>query len=100
MTKQTPESIVWTDDMYTQAAETPEPFDADLENLVANFSKALLQKLYASEAKYNWQGGWKKDDWRDDLLKDIRKHVEKGDPRDVAAYAAFAWHHGWSLKDE
>jgi len=67
---------------------------------VDQFARALKEKLVESEIKYGWQNGWMKDDWKADLLNDIRKHVEKGDPRDVAAYCAFAWHHGWSLVAE
>jgi hypothetical protein len=25
----------------------------------------------------------------------LSEHLAKGDPRDVAAYAAFCWYHGW-----
>src|SRR5512146_571765 len=79
-------------------AEPPNEEDAALVELVERFSAALLEKLRASEAKYGWSGGWRHDpNWADDLRRDIRKHIEKGDPRDVAAYCAFAWHHGWSL---
>jgi hypothetical protein len=71
--------------------------DAAISDLIARFSVALLEKLKASEAKYGWQNGWLKDDWANDLRHEIRRHIEKGDPRDVAAYCAFAWHHGWTL---
>jgi hypothetical protein len=63
------------------------------------FSAALREKLIASEAKYGWQNGWLQTDWANDLRRKIREHIEKGDPRDVAAYCAFAWYHGWSLAE-
>jgi len=66
-----------------------------LRRLVADFSAALLEKLLASEAKYGWRGGWTQDGWEEDLQRDLLRHVAKGDPRDVAAYCAFAWSHGW-----
>lgn len=28
----------------------------------------------------------------------FHQHIAKGDPRDVAAYCAFMWWHGWSTK--
>jgi hypothetical protein len=65
--------------------------------LVQRFAAALLAKLRASEAKYGWQRAWMKEDWREELSPLLLKHVGKGDPVDVAAYAAFAWHHGWTL---
>ena len=40
---------------------------------------------------------WLHENWADYLRHDIRRHVDKGDPRDVIVYAAFALHHGWSL---
>jgi len=67
-----------------------------LADLVARFSEALLAKLRDAQQKYGYDG-WVRDDWADELRLHLRQHVEKGDPRDVAAYCAFAWHHGWSL---
>ncbi|HDZ1349687.1 TPA: DUF551 domain-containing protein [Klebsiella pneumoniae] len=40
-----------------------------------------------------------KDDWYDDCLQSLWEHIEKGDPRDVAAYCAFMWYHGWVTTD-
>ncbi|KQT59958.1 hypothetical protein ASG52_19730 [Methylobacterium sp. Leaf456] len=65
------------------------------DDLVDRFAAALKSKLRASEAKYGWQNGWLKDDWATDCQRDLLRHVGKGDPLDVAAYAAFCWHHGW-----
>lgn len=95
------QGIIWTDDMYTQAVDMKAAATKiEIDRLVESFATALKEKLYAAEEKYGWNNGWMHDDWHADLLRDIRKHVEKGDPRDVAAYCAFAWHHGWSLKRE
>ena len=68
-----------------------------LSDLVARFSAALLGKLRDAEAKYGYSDAWARDDWRAELVKHLNEHVAKGDPRDVAAYCAFAWHHGWAL---
>lgn len=73
---------------------------SNLESLVAAFSEALLEKLKHAEKKYGYDDDWMRDGWGDTLRKHLREHVEKGDPRDVAAYCAFAWHHGWSLSDD
>lgn len=80
--------------VYSTDAPTPQ---GEIESLVSRFARALLEKLKESEAKYGWQNAWARSDWADTLRKHVREHVEKGDPRDVAAYCAFAWHHGWSL---
>lgn len=66
-------------------------------DLVDRFAVALKDKLAKAEAKYGYTDGWLSDDWQDDLKRKLREHVFKGDPRDVAAYCAFAWHHGWSV---
>lgn len=73
------------------------PLHQPIEDLVRRFAEALRLKLIESEQKYDWDNGWLSNGWEEDLRCDIRKHIEKGDPRDVAAYCAFAWHHGWSL---
>ena len=87
--------INWTDDMYVNPVEPIKP--DHLKDLVDRFSAALLEKLRSAETKYGHDDAWMRDDWRDDLKAALNEHIEKGDPRDVAAYAAFAWHHGWSL---
>ena len=66
-----------------------------LADLVARFSAALLTKLRAAERKYGWNDGWMRDDWREDCQRQFLEHAAKGDPRDVANYCAFMWHHGW-----
>jgi hypothetical protein len=65
-----------------------------LEELVAGFSKALLAKLKLSRA--NGRSGWDEPDWENECRAGLLRHIEKGDPRDVAAYCAFMWHHDWS----
>ena len=71
--------------------------DAEIHELCVLFADALSSKLRKAEGKYNWRGAWKNPDWQANLAKQIRHHIDKGDPLDVAAYCAFAWHHGWSL---
>lgn len=53
-------------------------------------------KLRDAEQKYGFSDDWLKDDWQQELDGNLLEHVAKGDPRDVAAFCAFAWHHGWS----
>ena len=69
--------------------------DDKLKELVEGFAEALLAKLIAAEMKYGWNNGWAKPVWEDDCRRHLLEHVAKGDPLDVAAYAAFCWHHGW-----
>lgn len=42
--------------------------------------------------------GWMGSAWMEECQERLAEHVEKGDPRDVAAYCAFMWHHGWRTK--
>lgn len=64
-------------------------------NLVLRFATALAEKLSASERKYGFTDTWADDHWMEQCQRDLINHVAKGDPRDVAAYCAFMWHHGW-----
>lgn len=77
----------------TLAGAAGDPVQTDA--LVDRFATALKAKFRASEAKYGWQNGWLKDGWEADCQRDLARHITKGDPLDVAAYAAFCWHHGW-----
>lgn len=76
----------------------PEGLNPETTDLVLRFASALADKLYKSEQKYGRSTDWMKDDWYDDCLQSLLEHIEKGDPKDVAAYCAFMWHHGWETK--
>lgn len=67
--------------------------DGPLASLVAGFAQALLEKLDDMQEDALWTSP----EQGDRLRRRVRQHVENGDPRDVAVYCAWAWHHGWSL---
>lgn len=71
-----------------------------ITDLVQRFSEALETKLRASEEKYAFNHRWQRDGWREELIEDLLFHISKGDPLDVASYAAFAWDHQWSLAEK
>lgn len=64
--------------------------------LVNGFAWALAEKLAKAQAKYGYTDGWRRDDWEAECRASLMEHIAKGDPRDVAAYCAFMWRHGWS----
>ncbi|WP_295537900.1 ASCH/PUA domain-containing protein [uncultured Pseudacidovorax sp.] len=68
----------------------------ETSRLVVRFARALAEKLAAAEKKYGYSDGWLSPDWMDECRAKLMEHVAKGDPRDVAAYSAFLWHHGAS----
>lgn len=65
------------------------------DEMVDRFAEALKAKLRASEEKHGWNDGWRIPDWQGGCQDGLLEHVDKGDPLDVAAFAAFCWHHGW-----
>ena len=80
---------------------TAQPRDDDpLADLVSRFSAALLSKLRVAEKKYGYNNDWQRDGWAETCREHLLEHIAKGDPRDVAAYCAFIWHHGWSTAPE
>lgn len=74
----------------------PEGLHPNTVNLVARFASALAEKLAAAERKYGYSDGWADAGWMDECRQKLVEHIAKGDPRDVAAYCAFLWHHGES----
>jgi hypothetical protein len=65
----------------------------DTAELVLRFAFRLAAKLHKAERKYGYTNGWKNPDWMDECRDELRRHIEKGDPVDVAAYCAFlSWH--------
>jgi hypothetical protein len=70
----------------------------DTAKLVRRFARALANKLLVAQRKYGYSNNWLRDDWMDECRAELRRHIEKGDPRDVAAYCAFLWHHDASTR--
>jgi hypothetical protein len=68
----------------------------ETEKLVAEFSFALRAKLLKAQHKYEFGDDWRTDDWETECRQALFKHLIKGDPLDVAAYAAFCWKRDWT----
>lgn len=68
----------------------------DTKSLLEDFGVELWNKLKAAETKYGYTNNWIRPNWEDECRNELIKHLEKGDPRDVAIYAMFLWYHGWS----
>lgn len=97
----TPENIlalVEALEMAQQAPSMPLGLHPDTQKLVAEFCTALAGKLYKAQLKYGYDTDWKQDWWQSQCQAKFYQHIAKGDPRDVAAYCAFMWWHGWSTK--
>lgn len=84
----------------TKPVHMPKGLHPDTADLVARFAEALAAKLHKAERKYGYSNLWNQDDWENDCAEKLLEHVAKGDPRDVAAYCAFMWHHGWETSLE
>lgn len=83
-----------TEEAYAQAYELA-PATAEL---VDQFAQAVKDKLLAAQRKYGYSTEWQAADWQAECQQELLGHLLKGDPRDVAAYAAFSWRHGWSTR--
>lgn len=81
------------------AAYGREPLHANTQILVDRFASALKLKLLRAQHKYGYQDNWSRSDWEAECRDELMRHVEKGDPLDVAAYCAFMFHHGWNTAD-
>lgn len=83
-------------DLATPQPSAPGGLHPRTADLVLRFSAALAAKLFAAQQKYGYSDGWADSDWLDECRAKLLEHVDKGDPRDVANYCAFLWHHGAS----
>lgn len=63
--------------------------------LIDRFASMVLLKLAKAERKHGYTTEWLNTDWQDDCTASLFEHLKKGDPRDVAAFCAFMWWHGW-----
>lgn len=65
------------------------------DEAVDRFAYAMKQKLALAREK--GRSGWQQMNPAE-LSDMLRDHVEKGDPRDVANFCMFLWHHGWVIE--
>jgi len=68
------------------------------DDLVDRFAAAMKDKLRRAEEKYGWDDGFLEPENIDGMREELYFHLTKGDPRDVANYCAFLWHHDASTK--
>lgn len=61
--------------------------------MVRGFADAVKDKIRAANDKYGHSLIWRDDPNFDGMRRELREHMEKGDPLDVAAYCAFLWYH-------
>lgn len=80
------------------APVVPAELHPDTQKLVTDFCTALAEKLYKAQLKYGYDTDWKQDGWPTQCQAHFHQHIAKGDPRDVAAYCAFMWYHGWKTE--
>lgn len=85
-------------ELESSTVKLPDDLNPDTQNLVTDFCTALAEKLYKAQLKYGYDADWKQDGWPSQCQAHFHQHIAKGDPRDVAAYCAFMWWHGWSTK--
>jgi hypothetical protein len=64
--------------------------------MIEQFAEALKEKALASQIKHGFSDDWLRDDWEALCKADLLRHISKGDPKDVAIYAAFCWARGWT----
>lgn len=62
--------------------------------LVDRFAMALKEKLLDAQIKYGFTDNWARLTDFDELRAALERHMDKGDPVDVAVYSMFLWHYG------
>lgn len=77
-----------------------EPLHPNTQILVDRFAHALSLKLLRAQHKNGRADDWISPEWEQECRTELMRHIEKGDPLDVAAYCAFMFHHGWSTYDK
>lgn len=76
----------------------PEGTHPDNVSLLQRLADDFLAKMIHNQQKYGYSNEWLTTDWEDECRQEMMRHIEKGDPLDVAIYAAFMLYRGWSTK--
>lgn len=72
----------------------------DTNELIDNFARQMKVKLHKAQEKYGYNDNWKNSDWETACKVELYRHLDKGDPIDVANYCAFMHFHKWSTNFE
>lgn len=103
LTERQKRNVIRSEDAYVDQAreflaapDVPEELHIATKQLVRRFAGALADKLFMAQRKYGYSDNWERKGWSDECRAELMRHIHKGDPRDVAAYCAFLWHHGES----
>lgn len=63
-----------------------------LTKMYGEFAKAVHKKMMNGFFKKG-RTGWDDPNWtEEEIIECMKEHIEKGDPLDMAIYAAFLWH--------
>lgn len=90
------EPAMGPDGMEHFTVKLPEGLARSTQYLIVDTAQALGNKLLTAQNKRKADPvGWMRNDWEDDCRAGLMNHIQKGDPRDVMAYAAFMHYHGW-----
>lgn len=90
------EPAMGPDGMEHFTVKLPDGLARSTQYLIVDTAQALGNKLLAAQNKRKADPvGWMRHDWEDDCRAGLMHHIQKGDPRDVMAYAAFMHYHGW-----
>lgn len=85
--------------MQDHVIQLPAELHPDTAKLVVDFATELGAKLRKAEVKYGYSNKWLTDEWERICSEQLHSHLAKGDPRDVAIYAAFMWARGWATRE-
>ncbi|WCD44047.1 hypothetical protein ECML606-1_000096 [Escherichia phage ECML-606-1] len=90
------EPAMGPDGMEHFTVKLPDGLARSTQYLIVDTAQALGNKLLSAQNKRKADPvGWMRHDWEDDCRAGLMHHIDKGDPRDVMAYAAFMHYHGW-----
>lgn len=64
---------------------------------VDKFAAELKEKMRVNRER--GRSGWDQPGWMDACKHHMIAHLAKGDPRDIAIYAMFLWHHNETTKN-
>ena len=77
----------------------PAGLHPETTDMVQWFAQEMAKKLRVAELKYGYADEWRRKDWMEVCKAELIRHIDKGDPRDVAIYCAFLHYHNQTTAD-
>lgn len=73
--------------------------EPDQPDHLRELTDTLYFELRRAKEKYGYTDGWIRNDWHDELIVNLRDHIQRNKTIGAIAFLGFAWYHKWKIDE-